>query len=333
MQADSGVTGLIGKIHHAALDSRRWHDLIAELPALLESHTGIVLPPDAQGSEAVFRYFGLDADVQQVFQTTAAAVQRRHGGFIPFTGSLADGAHLSRQDSATVSLLIPHLRSALACHQRLSRAESLARAATTALEATPFGVVVVDAGGNILHANGQAKSMAARTRLLRVPPGGALRAMRQAEDAPFQNLLQGALRSAGGSTGHTFADGGSLRFGMAGGPQLHALVTPLPASQAAAGDSTSAASAVAVFLSDPQARIGSLALILRKVYGMTPAEALLTEALVNGDTPGEYARARGLSMSTIRSQVRTAAGKAGASRQADLIRIVLTGPAVLRHVG
>ncbi len=328
MQADSGVHGLIGKIHDAALDSQRWHALVAELPALLATHTGIELPPDARDSDAVFRYFGLDADVQQVFHTTAAAVQRRHGGFIPFSGSLDAGARLSQQESATVALLVPHLRSALACHQRLTRAESLARAATTALEATPFGVVVVDTGSTILHANGQAKSMAAQSRLLRMPPGGVLRATRQAEDAQVQNLVRGALRSAAGGTGHAFADGGSLRLGMAGGPQLHALVAPLPAVAA----HHAGGGAAAVFLSDPMARIGSLALILRKVYGMTPAEALLTEALVNGDTPAEYARARQLSMSTIRTQVRTAAAKAGASRQADLIRIVLTGPAVLRHV-
>ncbi|RYY71843.1 MAG: helix-turn-helix transcriptional regulator [Comamonadaceae bacterium] len=66
---------------------------------------------------------------------------------------------------------------------------------------------------------------------------------------------------------------------------------------------------------------------------MTVAEAKVTEALVNGKTPNEYADAQGLTMNTVRTQIKAAAVKAGASRQADLVRIVLTGPGVLRPGG
>ena len=62
---------------------------------------------------------------------------------------------------------------------------------------------------------------------------------------------------------------------------------------------------------------------------MTPAEAALTEALVSGHSLQEFAELRSTSMHTVRTQLKAAAAKAGAKRQADLVRIVLTGPAVL----
>jgi len=70
---------------------------------------------------------------------------------------------------------------------------------------------------------------------------------------------------------------------------------------------------------------------LRNFYGMTVAEARLTEALVNGYSLQEYAERQRISIHTARTQIKSATAKAGAQRQVDLVRIVLTGPAVLQR--
>ena len=68
---------------------------------------------------------------------------------------------------------------------------------------------------------------------------------------------------------------------------------------------------------------------LEGMFGMTPAEARLTEALVHGQSLQQYADARRVTMSTVRTQLKAATAKTGTRRQADLVRIVLTGPAIL----
>ena len=65
-------------------------------------------------------------------------------------------------------------------------------------------------------------------------------------------------------------------------------------------------------------------------YRMTPAEARLTQALVNGLSLQEYAAQAELSFHTVRSQLKAVVGKVGVGRQADLVRVVLTGPAIMR---
>jgi DNA-binding CsgD family transcriptional regulator len=77
--------------------------------------------------------------------------------------------------------------------------------------------------------------------------------------------------------------------------------------------------------------VGQLSQRLERMYQMTPAEAQLTEALVNGKSLQEHAEARSVSMNTVRTQLKSAAAKTGARRQADLVRIVLTGPAIFNQ--
>lgn len=109
------------------------------------------------------------------------------------------------------------------------------------------------------------------------------------------------------------------------GRELHVLVTPLPVGTSPFGGEAMAA----IFCSDPDAVVGVLWRTLEAMYRMTPAEAQLTEALVNGQSLQQYADARCVSLNTVRTQLKAAAAKAGAKRQADLVRIVLTSPAIL----
>ena len=66
---------------------------------------------------------------------------------------------------------------------------------------------------------------------------------------------------------------------------------------------------------------------LAKMFGLTPAEARLTGALVTGSTVEQYAQHRGVSVGTVRVQLKQVQAKTGARRQSELVRLVLSSAA------
>lgn len=228
----------------------------------------------------------------------------------------ADELHLVQQ-------LMPHLRNAVVLHGELYRSRALAASALAALELVPAGVILLTATGRLLHANQRALDLCARTKALHFRTG-RIHADRLNATAALQRLIQDAVGTGtGNGTGH----GGALQLVSADGRRLQVLVTPLPAHETAICEGARAA----IFCNDPEAVVGALSHRLELIYGMTPAEALLTEALVNGQTLQEYADARSVTISTVRAQFKVAVAKAGARSQADLVRVVLTGPAVFKQ--
>ena len=85
-----------------------------------------------------------------------------------------------------------------------------------------------------------------------------------------------------------------------------------------------------LLISDPELGIPSLHEVLRGLYRLTLAEAQLAQSLINGWSLQEFADRQGVSIHTARSQFKSAAAKVGVSRQADFVRVLLTGPAMLR---
>ncbi len=72
--------------------------------------------------------------------------------------------------------------------------------------------------------------------------------------------------------------------------------------------------------------------ILRELYRLSDAEARLSWRLANGETLEEIATAEGSSRETVRSQLKRIFAKTGTSRQAELVRLILIGPALWAQV-
>jgi DNA-binding CsgD family transcriptional regulator len=62
--------------------------------------------------------------------------------------------------------------------------------------------------------------------------------------------------------------------------------------------------------------------LLRGLHGLTPAEAELVGQLARGRSLEEAARARGVSINTVRSQLKQVFSKTGTSRQGELVQLV-----------
>jgi DNA-binding CsgD family transcriptional regulator/PAS domain-containing protein len=261
---------------------------------------------------------------QGLFYSFAAVVEKRHQRSFNLTAlRTRQRGPYSPSEIERLRALMPHLQTAFALHRRLHRAEALAHASLAVVDQLPMGVVLLGEQSQVLHANPRARALIQETGLLQLHAQDRLSATRPADDAHLQHTMRLAVSTG---MGLPLSAGAALRLHGVSGQQLQVLVTPLPRGSEPFG----AHAAGAVFLSDAHVRLAGLEGMLRNFYRLTPAEAQLAQALVNGWSPQEYADQHSLSIHTVRSQFKSAAGKLGVSRQADLVRTILTGPVMMR---
>jgi DNA-binding CsgD family transcriptional regulator/PAS domain-containing protein len=223
--------------------------------------------------------------------------------------------------------LLPHLHRALEIHQRLGELEAFKETAETALDRLPFGVILVDERGRPLATNRSAREILADDDGLSLSRGG-LRTASPREMAALHGLIHAAAttgRGRGTEPGGTIAiHRPSLK------PALTLLVTPLPAGRYLVGGRTALA---AVFVGDPSKRLRTVPEALRQLYGLTSAESRLVTLMIAGKGVAASAEEAGISRLTAKTQLKTVFQKTGAARQSDLVRLILSGPAVLRNGG
>jgi DNA-binding CsgD family transcriptional regulator len=78
---------------------------------------------------------------------------------------------------------------------------------------------------------------------------------------------------------------------------------------------------VLLTIGDPEAQAPAQLQMLRDVYGLSPTEARLVQALAEGVSLREFSARHQMSYETVRSHTRRVLHKTGARRQADLVRI------------
>ncbi|KQP44598.1 helix-turn-helix transcriptional regulator [Pseudorhodoferax sp. Leaf274] len=263
---------------------------------------------------------------QDIFHTSAAIVERTPDRSLNATVCRPEAAGpYSEGELGILAELMPHLQAGFALHRRLRDLNVLAGASTAVLDRMPLGVALFDESGTMVHHNARARQLLDGAADMVAVRGGRLVCSRPRENDKLAALLRAALRTGLAEPGGDGGAGGAVRLQHSSGDTLHLFVTPLPSWSGPFG----LRAAAAVFLSRPDGNAGSLAQALRQVYQMTPAECRLTEALVNGLSPKEYCALADVSISTVRTQIRTATAKVGARRQVDLVRTVLLGPAAL----
>jgi DNA-binding CsgD family transcriptional regulator/PAS domain-containing protein len=81
--------------------------------------------------------------------------------------------------------------------------------------------------------------------------------------------------------------------------------------------------AFALVLNDPNARPELDLERGQQLFGLTPAESKLAGCLVDGNSASEAAKMLGISLHTVRAQIKSLFGKTDTSRQADLISLLL----------
>jgi DNA-binding CsgD family transcriptional regulator/PAS domain-containing protein len=259
----------------------------------------------------VFRVVGFDVREPDGLEARLRVSRAREAGDF-------DGA-----DAALLSRLAPHALRALQIHARLTRVESERDVFAGAVNQLALGAVLLDEQGRVLRASAAAEALlAAGCGLLR--SGERLTASNPQDAAALRDAI---ARAQGGRGSERPALVQALRVRRADGDGFLALlVRPLPPSQSAEG---SQAPALALFFGEPGSAGGLSPDALRELFGLTPAEALLATRLADGLSLDDAADALGIARNTARAHLRSVFAKTGATRQAELVRLVLRSVAAL----
>ena len=189
-------------------------------------------------------------------------------------------------------------------HREMLALRARTQGLETLMERLPVGLLFLDAGGRLLHANPRARALAARREHAALRP---LLAGRVQADATTHALFAQALR---GDSGCAELPGGLLLVALSVG-DLAALGLPHGAPGVAwAVMERSLCSEGAVALA-------------RAVWRLSPSESELLLALMRGQTPQDFADARGSRISTVRTHMRALLAKTGTPRHQDLVALVV----------
>lgn len=221
--------------------------------------------------------------------------------------------HYTDADLAAFGQFIPHVQRAVYLRLHMRRLAERTGLASIALNGLRIPLLVLDEQGRILLANAEAETLLQRQPLLAVHQGCLQ--PRGLHTGQFARLLRSACGLGGPATA-----GGALVTDALGQPALRLLVQPLPTRLQTFNQW--ARPLALVVLHDPSQPQSMQPCLLQQLYGLTPAEARLTLALCQGDTPAEAAQRAGVGIGTVRTQLRSIFAKTGAERQTDLIRML-----------
>lgn len=217
--------------------------------------------------------------------------------------------------------LYPHLSIALRAYDRQRRDGLEKLAYIEAINQLAFGVVILNERGDIVRINETAHDLMAASGLLQVAEG-RFRAIKPLDNARLNNLIAAKLASSAADSATT----GSLKL-ICDDPErtLYLLLKPIHDSSA----NPEAAFGLAVYLSAGLMQRELVIDACATLHGFTRAEVALLTRLVDGDSIQAASATLGISEHTARTQLRSMFGKTGVHRQTELIRLVLTGLAII----
>lgn len=285
----SDIASLVIRLYEAALEPRLWPAAWAEATAAARGGPHLIVAADG-GSPARLGGPGWARHAVAGGRTAVAMVEPG-----PDDAPLQECA--ARAEPEGLALPAEHLRQALQLRAQLARADAVQAAMGGALAAAGLGVVVVTAGGRLVHSDAGAARLAADAGL-RLHARAAVEASEPAATQHLHDLIQDAV--AGGSGGDMLLRGRDVLVAVAVG----------------ALEGTDGGKAVLRLQ-----RLGQAHICPRRVsalFGMTRAEADVAVAVAAGQPVAAVATGRRVAESTVQSQVRSALGKAGVHGVAEL---------------
>jgi DNA-binding CsgD family transcriptional regulator len=186
-------------------------------------------------------------------------------------------------------------------------------------------LLIVDAAGRVSYHNAAAETIISEADGLAVI-GKRLAAIDPGETQALRQLIAEAARAPQGVTANP---GGVIRIRRRSERRSYeVLVAPLGETTFASGLREPMA---AVFIRDPDAPAATSAEWLRRLYGLTPAEARLLQALLAGDSLETISERFRVGAETLRTQLKAIYRKTDTGSQAQLIRLALRGLAAYQQ--
>lgn len=359
---------VVARVYDAATDPQVWQQALTGLCATLASERCALAEHEtASGSGRLLYWAGLDPAAAEAYALAhvgaggeaagtgdvtpgavsmdAAGAQLPEGwreiyGIGPVLRGLLDaadgtttqvlvmrgrnGAAFTDDDAALLRRLLPALQRSLRAGRALRKAEFFHQVAFDALDAIPLGVAFVDAGGEITAANRIARQII-ESESVRAYQDTIRRSETTARAPRLRLAVADAMRDlqeAGGEVLSAFAV--PRRAGLR---PLTCLLAPVGAS--AEGMDAAGRPQAMLFIGDPDKSVEIDQRRLRQLYGLSRAEARVVALLAQGYRLDATAENLGLVYETVRKHLKQVFDKTGCDRQAELVRLLVTGPATL----
>jgi DNA-binding CsgD family transcriptional regulator/PAS domain-containing protein len=218
-------------------------------------------------------------------------------------------------------LLAPHLRHAVSVTRLVTAFETERRRSQDMFDRLPVAAVLVNSRGHVVWLNEPCRRLVAEADGIAIGRDG-LEATLPGETRQLRRSVAGALQTAQNASSGG-GGGGEVVFlsRPSGRRALSALVFPIPPGAKEGFDSDPC---VGIFVSDPERRIELPADTLRRLYGLTPAEARLTVLLATGARLQAAADELGIRINTARHHLKRVFIKTRTGTQSSLIHLLLT---------
>jgi len=279
-------------------------------------------PPPPIGSD--MRSFGSNPQALAAIQTGLEAIGLGAGFWLSFP--LGEGRHVSmvlhrapgdnrdidEAEEAFLRTFLPHMRQSVSLASKLHDLDYAAERFRTAADAVDSAMVVCDADLRVEWCN-----VAAEATLAASPHVSLRRGMLW---SPTASVMKG-LRDLVQRQLHSASTEALLAVGQQG-------MMPLQVRAVGVHRTARVDECAVLMLAEPERVRQPACTDLVRLFGLTGAEARLAAALAAGQTVRGYAEQRGTAEGTVRAQLKQVLGKSGASRQSDLVRMILQSVAM-----
>jgi DNA-binding CsgD family transcriptional regulator/PAS domain-containing protein len=213
-----------------------------------------------------------------------------------------------------MSLLVPHIRRAVFIGNSVDRQSAKMAAFEDTLDGLSGALILVDRTVRIVHANAVAYHALAQEDLILARSGRLAFIDRSADDA----LRAAVSRHSAPST----QDNTTISLGRKDGERFMAHILPLTIRSGQL--STTSSAVAAIFVQRAALDLDSAPDIIALTYGLTPSERRVLLAIVEIGGGPDVAASLGIGEGTVKTHLRNIFAKTGATRQADLVKLVAT---------
>jgi DNA-binding CsgD family transcriptional regulator len=213
-------------------------------------------------------------------------------------------------------VLTPHVRRAIAIGRVIDLATVRALDLASALDRLASGFFLTDAKGRIVHANASGEALLNQAHVLR-----RTRDLLAAVDPKADAALRDAIAAA--AAGDAAVGTKGIAIALASEDRARYIADVLPLTSGARREAGRAhGAAVAVFVRKAALDMRSALESIAQAYKLTARELSVLMGIVEVGGVPEVAAVLGLSEATVKTYLRTVFRKTGASRQAELVKLV-----------
>lgn len=218
----------------------------------------------------------------------------------------------TNENTSLLAGLMPEIRQMMRFTERLYERMVVETAETKAGAPSGAATIIINDKGKVVHANRAAEKLLSEGKIL-----SAKQDHLYAIDTLDSNRLSETMAAAIGSSGMPYQ--GCSLIGEASDSGVHQLLSlPVPTEEPPF-PWMETLNVAAVVVIDPMRKVNVEASILKTLYGITPAEVELVNAMANGIKPVQFAAQMGKSVPTVQTQRQSVFQKTEVNNQLELM--------------